>query len=78
MNSPGGHPLSLVTLCSYSTSILLQFRQCQAALYVGLETLKWSMKAKDAAAPQSAPGPMMAIDERFDDSGKDSDVDSVV
>lgn len=78
MNSPDGHPLSLVTLCSYSTSILLQFCQCQAALYIGLKTLKQLMKAKDAVAPQSAPGPMMAIDERFDDSGKDSDVDSII
>jgi hypothetical protein len=30
------------------------------------------MKAKDAGAPQSAPGP------RFDNSDEDSDVDSVV
>ena len=77
MNSPTGHPLSLVTLCSYSTSVLLQFRQCQAALYVSLETLKRTMKAKDAGGPQSALGPRMAIDKRFDDSDEDSDVDSV-
>lgn len=78
MNSPAGHPLSLVTLCSYSTDILLQFRQCQAALYAGLETLKRMMKAKDAGAPQSAPGPNMAIDEKFDDSDEESDVDNVI
>jgi len=36
------------------------------------------MKAKDAGAPQSAPGPRMAVDEKFDDSDEDSDVDSVV
>ena len=78
MNSPAGHPLSLVTLCSYSTSILLQFRQCQAALYVGLETLKRTMKAKDAGAPQPVLDPRTAIDEKFDDSDEDSDADSVI
>jgi len=36
------------------------------------------MKAKDAGAPQSAPGPRMPVDEKFDDSDEDSDVDSVV
>ena len=71
--------MSLCLNCSYTTTFLAcQGSISKAALYVGLETLKRSMKAKDAAAPQSAPGPMMAIDERFDDSGEDSDVDSVV
>ena len=52
---------TLVILCSYSTSVFLQFRQCQAALHVGLETLKRMMKTKDAGAPQTAPGPRMAV-----------------
>ena len=33
------------------------------------------MKAKDAGAPQS--GPRMAVDEKFDNSDEDSDVNSV-
>ena len=41
-----------------------------------LLTLKRTMKAKDAGAPQSALGPRMAID-KFDDSDGDSDVDSL-
>jgi len=70
MNSPAGHPLLLVTLCPYSTSILLQFRQCQEALYLGLKTLKRMMKGKDMGAP--APDPVM-VDES--DESDDSDID---
>jgi len=70
--------MTLVTLCSYSSSIILQFRQCQDALYTGLEALQRNMKAKDAGAPSSAPGPRLASDEYVEESDGESDVDSVV
>ena len=73
-----GHPMTLVTLCSYSSAILLQFRQCQDALYIGLEALRRNMRTRDAGAPSSAPGPQLASEEHTKELNRESDVDSVV
>ena len=78
LNSSNGHPMTLVTLCSYSSAILLQFRQCQDALYTGVEALRRNMRAKDAGAPSSTPGPQLASEEHAEESDGESDVDSVV
>ena len=78
LESPNGHPLTLATLCPYSSSIFLQFLKCQDALYTGLETLQRNMRAKVAGASSSVPGPQLAVDELFEELDEESDVDSVV
>ncbi|GLB36846.1 putative ulp1 protease family, C-terminal catalytic domain [Lyophyllum shimeji] len=68
IQTASGHPLSLLTLCPFSTSIFQQFSRRRDELYAGLKVLKKRMKEKDQ-------GDVCGNDAKSEDGQSDSEAD---